>query len=99
MSESSQTGGLAAPFVWFGGKRRVAPEVWAALGDVDNYVEPFAGSLAVLLGRPAWHRQRVETANDDADAFLANFWRALRRRGVLRMTATYGSATGALNGQ
>ena len=43
---------MRAPFVWFGGKRRVAPEVWAALGDVPNYIEPFAGSLAVLLGRP-----------------------------------------------
>ena len=35
---------MKAPFVWFGGKRRVAPEVWAALGDVPNYIEPFAGS-------------------------------------------------------
>jgi len=70
---------LKAPFVWFGGKRRVAAEVWTALGDVDNYVEPFAGSLAVLLGRP--HdlldgQRRAETVND-ADGFLANFWRAL----------------------
>jgi site-specific DNA-adenine methylase len=70
------TASLQAPFVWFGGKRRVASEVWAVLGDVDNYVEPFAGSLAVLLGRPARHRRRCETVND-ADAFLANFWRAL----------------------
>ena len=34
---------LKAPFIWFGGKRKVAPQVWAAIGDVDNYVEPFAG--------------------------------------------------------
>lgn len=67
---------LQAPFVWFGGKRRVAAEVWGALGDVDHYVEPFAGSLAVLLGRPERHRRRCETVND-ADAWLANFWRAL----------------------
>lgn len=68
--------GLAAPFPWFGGKRKVAPEVWAALGDVDNYVEPFAGSLAVLLERPAWHDGGAETVND-ADQYLANFWCAL----------------------
>lgn len=43
---------LRAPFPWFGGKRRVAAQVWEALGAVDNYVEPFAGSLAVLLERP-----------------------------------------------
>ena len=43
---------LRAPFPWFGGKSRVAAVVWRAFGDVPNYVEPFAGSLAVLLGRP-----------------------------------------------
>src|ERR1039458_8299645 len=67
---------LQAPFVWFGGKRKVAAEAWDALGDVDNFVEPFAGSLAVLLGRPARHRRRCETVND-ADSYLANFWRAI----------------------
>ncbi len=67
---------MLAPFPWFGGKRKVAPEVWAALGDVDNYAEPFAGSLAVLLERPAWHNGAAETVND-ADQYLANFWRAL----------------------
>jgi len=67
---------MKAPFPWFGGKRKIAPEVWAALGDADNYVEPFAGSLAVLLERPAWHNGVTETVND-ADQYLANFWRAL----------------------
>ncbi len=71
---------MKAPFVWFGGKRRVAPEVWAALGDVPSYVEPFAGSLAVLLGRPSSHLKgptaRIETVND-ADGFVANAWRAI----------------------
>lgn len=32
------------PFPWFGGKRKVAPIVWQALGDVELYVEPFFGS-------------------------------------------------------
>ena len=67
---------IRAPFPWFGGKRKVATDVWAALGDVDNYIEPFAGSLAVLLGRPSAHTGRTETVND-ADCYLANFWRAL----------------------
>lgn len=67
---------LQAPFPWFGGKRRVAPEVWARFGDVDNYVEPFFGSGAVLLGRPAKHAAKIETVND-ADGFVANFWRAV----------------------
>lgn len=67
---------MKAPFIWFGGKRKVAPQVWAALGDVDNYAEPFAGSLAVLLERPTWHAGTTETVND-ADQYIANFWRAL----------------------
>jgi hypothetical protein len=73
---STATPQLKAPFIWFGGKRRVASLVWRALGDVDQYVEPFAGSLAVLLGRPEWHRGTCETVND-ADCYLSNFWRAL----------------------
>lgn len=44
---------LRAPFPWFGGKRRVANVVWRAFGaDVPNLIDPFAGSLAILLGRP-----------------------------------------------
>ena len=69
---------MKAPFPWFGGKRRVAGHVWAALGDVDNYIEPFAGSLAVLLERHVDHLMRCETVND-ADSYIANFWRALQR--------------------
>ena len=53
---------LRAPFPWFGGKRRVADVVWRAFGNVPNYVEPFAGSLAVLLARP--HEAKIETVND-----------------------------------
>jgi hypothetical protein len=53
---------LRAPFPWFGGKSRAAPAIWERFGDVANYVEPFAGSLAVLLARP--HAPRIETVND-----------------------------------
>lgn len=67
--------GLRAPFPWFGGKSRVAPLVWERFGDVGNYVEPFFGSGAVLLGRET--APQTETIND-ADGFVANFWRALR---------------------
>jgi hypothetical protein len=66
---------LKAPFPWFGGKRRAASLIWPRLGEVVNYVEPFYGSGAVLLGRP--HEPRVETIND-VDGMVVNFWRALR---------------------
>lgn len=65
---------LHPPYIWFGGKRKVADAVWAALGDVDNYVEPFFGGGAVLLARP--HAPRIETIND-MDGFVVNFWRAV----------------------
>lgn len=66
---------LRAPFPWFGGKSRVADVVWERFGDVRNYVEPFFGSGAVLLGRPSGARG-TETVND-LDGFVANFWRAV----------------------
>ena len=66
---------LKAPFPYFGGKSKAAPAVWAAFGsDVKNYVEPFAGSAAMLLAAP--EGKRIETIND-FDGFVANFWRAL----------------------
>ena len=59
----------------FGGKSRAADLIWPHLGDVANYIEPFAGSLAVLLARP--HAPGTETIND-LDCFVANFWRAVQ---------------------
>src|SRR5437868_1126084 len=77
---------MKAPFPWFGGKSRAADLIWSRLGDVGNYVEPFAGSLAVLLARQ--HEPRIETVND-RDCYLSNFWRALEKdpRGVARYAA------------
>jgi hypothetical protein len=68
-----------APFPWFGGKRRAAPIVWQLLGDVPHYVEPFAGSLAVLLNRPHLANRPYfsETVND-LDGFVVNAWRAIQ---------------------
>ena len=66
---------LSAPFPWFGGKSRAASLIWDRFGNVANYVEPFFGSGAVLLGRP--HADiGIETVNDK-DGFVSNFWRAL----------------------
>ena len=67
-------GNLAAPFPYFGGKVGAVETVWQAFGEVANYVEPFAGSAAMLLGSP--DAKRVETIND-FDGFVANFWRAI----------------------
>lgn len=72
---------LKSPYPYPGGKAKVADAVWARLGNVDNFCEPFAGSLAVLLRRPADHfagGYRVETVND-LNHYIANFWRAVAK--------------------
>lgn len=68
---------LRAPFSWWGGKRKFAQSVWQAMGDVESYIEPFGGSLAVLLDRPDDYRSRKLEVVNDADAYISNFWRAL----------------------
>jgi hypothetical protein len=71
--------GGKAPFPWFGGKRRAAPIVWQLLGDVPHYVEPFAGSLAVLLARPhPCNRSYYSETVNDLDGFIVNAWRAIQ---------------------
>ena len=66
---------LRAPFPYFGYKGKVSAEVWQRLGDVPNYVEPFAGSLAVLIQRPQVGRREVV---NDRSGGLCNFWRAVK---------------------
>jgi DNA adenine methylase len=65
---------IKAPFPYFGSKRKVAEDVWKRFGVIENYIEPFAGSLAVLLGCP--YTPKIETVND-IDCFIPNFWRAV----------------------
>jgi len=65
-----------APFAYFGGKTRLADRIIQLLPEHDHYVEPYAGSLAVLLAKP---RAEMETVND-LDQDLMTFWRVLRER-------------------
>lgn len=69
--------GLAPPFAYYGGKTAVARRVVELLPPHRHYVEPFAGSMAVLLAKP---RSQFETVND-LDGHLMTFWRVLRDRG------------------
>lgn len=74
--------GIKSPFAWFGGKSRAVSIVWPRFGNVPNYVEPFFGSGAMLLGRPESHTNTLETIND-LDCYLANFWRAVAKEPFL----------------
>ncbi len=63
-------------FAYYGGKTRFAPWIASLLPAHDVYVEPFAGSAAVLLAKPP---ARYEVLND-LDAQVVNFYRVLRER-------------------
>lgn len=65
---------LLPPFIYYGGKSRLAAQIAAMLPEHRQYVEPFAGGLSVLLAkRPS----RLETVSD-IDGDLMVFWRMLR---------------------
>lgn len=68
---------LKAPFPYFGGKRKVAELIWDRLGNPRHYIEPFAGSAAVLLARPHDLKPyQTETINDLAGE-VTNVWRSI----------------------
>lgn len=64
------------PFMYFGGKTLLASRIVDVLPPHGHYVEPFCGSLAVLLAKP---ESTYETVND-IDGDLVTFWRVLRER-------------------
>lgn len=67
---------MKPPFTYFGGKTAIAPQIVRMLPAHEHYVEPFAGSLAVLLAKP---QSLMETVSD-LDGDLVNFWQVLRDR-------------------
>jgi DNA adenine methylase len=67
---------MRPPFPYAGAKGTVADWIVSLLPDHIHYVEPFAGSLAVLLAKPP---VRMETVND-LDGDLMAFWDVLRNR-------------------
>lgn len=68
---------LTPPFPYFGSKRQAAGPVWDHLGDPYVYIEPFAGSLAVLLARPGTdHPYEIAV---DYDGLIVNVWRAIQQ--------------------
>lgn len=67
---------LRPPVPYFGGKMTIGPTIAALLPPHTHYVEPYAGSLAVLFAKPP---STHETVND-LDYALVTFWRVLRER-------------------
>lgn len=65
---------MKPPFAYYGGKTKLAPRIAALLPTHRCYVEPFAGSLAVLLAK----RRAPHEVINDLDGHVVNFWRQLR---------------------
>lgn len=68
---------MKAPVQYFGSKQRLAEQLVQLMPSHRGYIEPFAGSLAVLLAKP---ESKIEVVND-LDERLITFWRVLRDRG------------------
>ncbi len=67
---------LAPPMPYYGSKGTLAPRIAELLPAHAHYVEPYAGSLAVLLAKKP---SRMETVND-LDEDLMHLWRVMREQ-------------------
>lgn len=68
---------MKPPFSYFGGKTSMAPWIASLLPAHRVYVEPFAGSAAVLFAKtPATQHEIL----NDVDGDVVNFFRVLRER-------------------
>jgi DNA adenine methylase len=67
---------MKSPVPYFGGKNLLGPAIGALLPPHEHYVEPYCGSLSILLAkRPS----AMETVND-LDHRLMNWWRVMREQ-------------------
>ena len=67
---------MKPPVPYFGGKITLGPAIAGLLPQHTHYVEPYAGSLAVLFAKPPSTHEIV----NDLDQALVTFWRVLRER-------------------
>jgi DNA adenine methylase len=66
---------------WFGGKRTLAPEIVAELGEHTQYFEPFAGALSVILAKPPAQKETVNDLHGD----ITNLARIIQEVGWAEM--------------
>jgi DNA adenine methylase len=71
--------GLVPPLKWHGGKHYLAGRIVALMPPHTHYVEPFAGGLAVLLGKSP---DGISEVVNDLDGRLTNFWKVLQNEAM-----------------
>lgn len=67
---------IKSPIQYFGAKQQIADKIVELMPAHEGYIEPYAGSLSVLLAKP---QAKIEVVND-LDHRLMTFWRVLRDR-------------------
>lgn len=67
--------GLVPPLKWHGGKHYLAGRIVALMPPHTHDVEPYAGGLAVLLGKSP---DGISEVVNDLDGRLTNFWKVLQ---------------------
>jgi DNA adenine methylase len=66
---------MNSPLKWPGGKHYVARQLVEIMPSHTHYVEPYAGSLAVLLAKPS---EGISEVVNDLHGDLTTFWRVLQ---------------------
>ena len=69
----------ASPLQWYGSLQSHARKIAAMLPPHDHYIEPFAGTAAVLLAQPKPSGKSKTECISDIDQNIANFWRVVQR--------------------
>ena len=87
-SSGSNSGRLAQPLKWWGGKHYLAKKLIDLMPRHLHYVEPYAGGLAVLLEKDPFdqskdwgeksYEQGISEVVNDIHRELTNFWRVLQ---------------------
>lgn len=72
---SETTDRVPSPIKWHGGKHYLAKRIVAMMPPHLHYVEPYAGSLAVLLAKDP---EGVSEVANDLDGELSNFWTVMK---------------------
>lgn len=81
---------MNSPIKWHGGKHYLASKIVQMMPDHIHYVEPFAGSLAVLFAKDP---EGVSEVVNDIDQELYGFWHNLRESGYYERFLRMSQAT------